>query len=68
MAQFSGTGQIRQQNTNVNINTYGLNVMDILKSPDQNTFWYYYLLGSGTQSNRIRNYKPRPAICINIRR
>ena len=55
--RISGTGNIRQQNTNSNLNTYGLNVMHILKDRNLNTEWYYRLLGSGPQSNR--RYKRR---------
>ena len=56
---FTGTGNIRQNYQNSNLNTYGLNVMTILQNPSLNTFFYYQMLGSGTQNNRIKSFNKR---------
>ena len=53
---FSGTGNIRQNYQNSNLNAYGLNVMQIIQSPRLNTAAYYLILGSGQQRNRIYNF------------
>jgi hypothetical protein len=63
MSSFSGTGNIRQQAYTVNLSTYGIPqpISEILATPSLNTFYYYQILGSGPQSNRIRNFRqPRP--------
>ena len=65
MVSFSGTGNIRQQNQNSNLNTYGLNVMQILQNKSLNNFYYYQMLGSGTQANRIRNFQKNPPNPLN---
>jgi hypothetical protein len=60
---MSGTGNIRQQAYTVNLSTYGIPqpISFILATPSLNNFYYYQILGSGPQSNRIRNFKqPTP--------
>ena len=56
---FSGTGNIRQQAYTVNLSTYGLpySIPFILQTPSLNSYYYYQILGSGPQNNRIRNFK-----------
>jgi hypothetical protein len=63
-ASFTGTGNIRQNYQNSNLNTYGLNVMTILQNKSLNTFFYYQMLGSGPQNNRIKSFNKRNGINI----
>ena len=62
MPSITGTGNIRQNRQNSNFNTYGLNVFTILQTPILNTRFYYLLLGSGPQSNRVNYYNKRNGI------
>lgn len=67
-ASFSGTGNIRQTfRQNSNLNTRGLNVMDILKNRSLNTYYFYKMLGSGAQENRIRNFYKKNNIVFNYK-
>jgi hypothetical protein len=62
MPAFTGTGNIRQNRQNSNLNTYGLNVFQILQNKNLNTQYFYFLLGSGPQTNRIYYYNRRRGI------
>ena len=60
MPNFTGTGNIRQTfRQNSNLNTYGLNVMQILQSPCLSTSAFYLILGSGPQQNRVNYFNKR---------
>jgi hypothetical protein len=66
MSKFTGTGNIRQTFTqNSNLNTYGLNVMQILQSPSANSATFYKILGSGPQNNRIYSFYKRNGLSTN---
>jgi len=56
---FTGTGNIRQNYQNSNLNAYGLNIMNIIQTPSLNTFYYYQILGSGQQRNRIYGFNKK---------
>ena len=62
MPNFTGTGNIRQNRQNSNLNTYGLNTMKIINDPVANSKFYYLLLGSGPQTNRINYFNKRNGI------
>jgi len=56
MSLFTGTGNIRQNRANSNLGTYGLSTMQILASPGLSNYYFYKILGSGPQTNRIVNF------------
>ena len=66
MTAFTGTGNIRQSNQNSNINTYGLNIMQIVKTPALSNFYFFLILGSGTQRNRIYSFNKRHGLPATI--
>jgi hypothetical protein len=59
MPSFTGTGNIRQNRQNSNFKTYGLNTFQIIQNPQLNTNFFYLLLGSGPQTNRINYFNRR---------
>jgi hypothetical protein len=62
MPSFTGTGNIRQNRQNSNFHTYGLNTFQILENKNLNTQFFYLLLGSGPQTNRINAFNRRNGI------
>jgi hypothetical protein len=62
MPSFTGTGNIRQNRQNSNFQTYGLNTFQILENKNLNTQFFYLLLGSGPQTNRINAFNKRRGI------
>ena len=62
MPAFTGTGNIRQNRQNSNFQTYGLNTFQILQNKNLNIQFFYLLLGSGTQTNRINAFNKRKGI------
>jgi len=56
MPTLTGTGGINQNRQNSNLQTYGLNVMNIMRDPTLNTQFFYLLLGSGPQQTRINKF------------
>lgn len=61
MGGFGGLA-IRQNYNNTNLSTRGLNLARIIGNPVSNTLAYFYILGAGTQQNRIYNYYKRYGI------
>lgn len=59
MTTLGSTTSIRQNYQNNGVNTYGLNVMSIISNPTRSAKAYYFILGSGTQFNRIYNYEKK---------
>jgi len=65
MPSFSGNGNIRQNRQNSNLHSYGLNTFKILQDPNLNARFFYTLLGSGVQANRINAFNRRNGISNN---
>ena len=59
MPSFTGTGNIRQQNQNSNLHFSSAQTQTILQNRNLNTLYYYMLLGSGPQNNRIQSFNKR---------
>ena len=66
MPAFTGTGNIRQNRQVSNLHTYGLNIFQILQNKNLNTKFFYLILGSGPQNNRIIAFNRRRGIYNNF--